>query len=165
MSSFYLAWIFFQFKTITPCPNARGPAKKPVPISKCKGQLLKLGNHFSRKMPKIANPPSACWFLPSPPYPYKSICIAMIQIQNPLANIKKWTLPSPLSVTSSPSSPGVAHAQTQGQKWNPKGRERVGLLFWWHFQLKVLTTCSFSELSTITSDPWFLPGFERCCWR
>lgn len=49
--------------------------------SKQKGQLLKFGCHFSRQMPalvpKITNPPSACWFLPlfHPSYPCKTICI------------------------------------------------------------------------------------------
>lgn len=52
----------------------------------------------------------------------------MIQTENNLAKTKKDTLPSPLNLTSSSSSPGVVHAWTQGQELKPSGRERVGLL-------------------------------------
>lgn len=139
--------------------------------SKQKGQLLKFGCHFSRQMPavvpKIANPPPACWFLPlfHPSYPCKTMCINVWWTRRGKLFKQKilWQTQIlvlfPACFTSSSSSQHM-HRQKE-RKENPRAEWEWSCLLQGQCQLQCLlpaATASWAQLAVIHSFCWVLRG-------
>lgn len=69
----------------------------------------------------------------------------IIQTENTLINANTGTVPSPLHF--------LIQTQTEGQEGKPQSRVSVELILPGSVPVTVFITCSFSELSTASSEP------------